>query len=298
MKKTRRLLAPFAILLLFSINIYGQRKRTWPACTEATLAAFKPLPKLEYDCPEGLADYGDEILKLPARLAAIRKLERSLQLFDKPAWWTANVDSLNSCEIHGRTGRLTDEEKKKVDDGDFDLKLFGNHEMRLMLLADPCVATQYAGSNAFLLVRKEGQVFVSQVLDGYGSRVANSVGVDFANLNGQTLVEISTANSFPPSLEYYYFVVDPKTNKAVPKKLFKIDNKMRSDIYSDMLMGDPKDFGLPRNATELNIIQNGRLRPTFSAYEQNEHGKVDARLARIIYRWNGRFYVPINRVRR
>jgi hypothetical protein len=59
-----------------------------------------------------------------------------------------------------------------------------------------------------------------------------------------------------------------------------------------MLMGEPKDFGLPKDATELNIIRNGRLMPTFSAYEQDEHGKVDGRLRRIIYRWNGRFYTP------
>ena len=298
MNKTRLLRAAFAILLFSSINIYCQPRRTWPPCTEATLAAFKPLPKLEYDCPEGVADSSDEMLKLPARLAAIRKLESSLRQFVSPAWWSTNVDSLNSCEIHGRAGQLSDEEKKKVDDGDFELKLFGNHQMRLVLLADPCVSTEWSGSNAFLLVHKEGKVFVSQVLDGYASRIANSVGVDFANLNGQTLVEVSTANSFPPSLDNHYFVVDPETNKAVPKKLFKIDNKMSSDIYSDMLMGDPKDFGLPKDATELNIIRQGRLMPTFSAYEQSEHGKIDARLARIIYRWNGRFYVPVNKGRR
>ena len=298
MNNPRLLLAAFTILLFFPINFYGQPKRGWPACTEATLAAFKPLPKLEYDCPEGVADYSDEMLKLPARLAAINKLESSLRLFVNPVWWSANVDSLNSCDIHGGAGRLSDEEKKKVDDGDFDIKLFGNNQMRLVLLLDPCVSTEWSGSNAFLLVRKEGQVFVSQVLNGYASRIANSVGVDFASLNGQTIVEVSTANSFPPSLDYHYFVVDPKTNKAVPKKLFKIDNKMSNDIYSDMLMGDPKDFGLPKNATELNIIQNGRLMPTFSAYEQDEHGKVDARPARIIYRWNGRFYAPVNKARR
>jgi hypothetical protein len=298
MNKPRLLLAPLAILFFFSINIEGQRQKTWPACTQATFAALKPFPKLEYECPEDIADYSDEMLKLPARLAAIRKMERSLQAFDNPAWWSADVDSLNSCEIHGGTGRLTDEEKKKVEDGDFDLELFGNHQMRLVLLRDPCVATQYGGSNAFLLVRKEGKVFVTQVLNGYGSRVANSVGVDFANLNGQTLVEVSTANSFPPALDYFYFVVEANTNKAVPRKLFKIDNKMSSEIYSDMLMGDPQDFGLPKNATELNIIHNGRLMPTFSAYEQDQHGKVDGRLARIIYRWNGQFYAPTTRPRR
>src|SRR5262252_11182885 len=98
MNNPRLLLAAFTILLFFPINFYGQPKRGWPACTEATLAAFKPLPKLEYDCPDGVADYSDEMLKLPARLAAISKLESSLRLFVNPAWWSADVDSLNSCE--------------------------------------------------------------------------------------------------------------------------------------------------------------------------------------------------------
>ncbi|HMH42819.1 MAG TPA: hypothetical protein VK557_05010 [Pyrinomonadaceae bacterium] len=271
---------------------HAQRKKPVLVCTQAGFAAFKPLPKLEYECPEGQADYGDEILKLPSRLAAIHKLERSLESFTSAAWWNANVDELNGCEIHGRAGKLTAEEKQKVDDNDYDLKIFGNHQMRLAVLADPCYETGYSGSNAFLLVRRAGRVFVSQVLNGYASRFGNSVGVDFADLKGQTIVEISTATSLPPSLWYHYFVIDPGTNKVVPKTLFKEDNKLTNGVYSDMLMGDPKDFDLPKDATELNIIRNGRLAPSFSAYTQDENGKVDGRLRRIIYRWNGRFYVP------
>ena len=236
-----------------------------------------PCRNLNTNVPRVQADYGEEILKLPARLAAIHQLERSLESLTSAAWWNANVDDLNSCEIHGSVGKLTDEEKQKVSDNDYDLKIFGNHQIRLAVLADPCFATGYSGSNAFLLVRRGGKVFVTQVLNGYASRVGNSVGVDFANLNGQTIVEISTANSFPPSLWYHYFVIDPKTNKAVPKKLFKEDNKLTNEIYSDMLMGEPKDFGLPRDAKELNIIRNGRLAPTFSAYMRTRTGKVDGR---------------------
>jgi hypothetical protein len=279
-------------LLLVPPLVHAQPRKPAPVCTQAAFAAFKPLPKLEYECPEGQADYGEEILKLPARLEAIHQLERSLESMTSAAWWNANADDLNSCEIHGSAGKLTDEEKQKVNDNDYDLKIFGNHQIRLAVLADPCFATGYSGSNAFLLVRRGGKVFVTQVLNGYASRVGNSVGVDFANLNGQTVVEISTANSFPPSLWYHYFVIDPKTNKAVPKKIFKEDKKLTNEIYSDMLMGEPKDLGLPRDATELNVIRNGRLAPAFSAYIQDEKGKVDGRLRRIVYRWNGRFYVP------
>ena len=43
------------------------------------------------------------------------------------------------------------------------------------------------------------------------------------------------------------------------KKIFKEDNQLTNEIYSDMLMGDPQDFDLPKDAAELNIIRNGRL---------------------------------------
>lgn len=284
-------LAIFVVVLLFGNTfVSAQTKKTNPSCTQAAFAAYKALPQLEYECPEG-NDSDEALLKLPARLASIRMLEKVLQTFDEAAWWNANADELNNCEIHGKAGRLTNEEKQKVTDGDYDLKVFGNHEMRLIMLRDPCYSTQYSGANGFLLYRRGGKVFVSQVLNGYASRVANSVGIDFATLNGEQLIEISTANSFPPSLMSYYFAIDPKTNRAVTKKIFKEDNKLTNEIYSDMLMGDPKDFGLPKDATELNIIRNGRLAPSFSAYEQDEHGKIDGRLRRVIYRWNGKFYV-------
>jgi len=110
-------------------------------------------------------------------------------------------------------------------------------------------------------------------------------------LNGQQLIEVSTANSAPPSLWYHYFVIDPQSNKAVPKNIFQEGHKLINEIYSTMLMAELKDLGLPKDAGELNIIRNGRLASTFSAYEEDEHGKIDNRLRRIIYRWNGRFYV-------
>ena len=278
-------------LLIAAVSVFAQKPPTVQVCKPATFAVFKRLPKLKYECPEDASDYDEKILKLPARIAAIRKLESALQLFTGAAWWNANVDDLNASEIHGRVGKLTDEEKEKVKDRNYALQLFGNHQMRLVLLADPCYLTGYSGANAFLLYRKDGKAFVTQVLDGYASRVANSVGVDFANLNGQQLIEVSTANSFPPSLWYHYFVIDPKSNKAVPKNIFKEANKLTNEIYSAMLMAELKDLGLPKDAGELNIIRNGHVATTFSTYEEDEHGKIDDRLLRIVYRWNGRFYV-------
>ncbi len=288
MKTTRYLLAVLCLFVACVNHAIAQRNRP-TVCSSAAFAAYRPLPAIEYECPEG-SDSDEALLKLPARLAAIRMVEKVLGTFDNAAWWNVGAEELNYCEIHGKAGALNGEEKQKLKDGDYDLKVFGTHQMRLIMLRDPCDATEYNGANGFLLYRHAGKVFVSQVLNGYASRVANSVGIGFATMNGEQLIEISTANSFPPSVMAFYFAIDPQTNHAVAKKIFKDDNKLTNEIYSDMLMGDPKDFGLPKDATELNIIRNGRLAPTFSAYEQDEHGKIDDRLTRVIYRWNGKFY--------
>ena len=190
-------------------------------------------------------------------------------------------------------GALTADQNDAWKRGDYRFQLFGNHFIRLVLIDDPCYQTGFNGSNAFLLFRQNGRVFVTRVLDGYYSRVENSVGIDFANLNGQKLIEVSTANSMPPSMTYYYFVVDPKTNQAVPKNIFKEDGKLTNKIWSAMLLGDSK------SPPELRIIRRQRLNPNFSAYRDNDRdgdrGSIDdngRRLRRIVYRWNGRFFVP------
>ena len=276
-------------------SVVAQKEKAVPVCKESTFAAVKPLPKMEYECPEGPNDSDEKILKLPGRLAALRSIEKELAGFSDAAWWQAGTDELNACGIHGGPGELTDDEKQRWKQGDYNFNLMGNHEIRLLLIDDPCYQTGFAGSNAFLLYRKQGKVFVSQVLNGYYSRVDNSVGIDFAGLNGQQIIEVSTANSMPPSMVYYYFTLDPVTNKAVPRKIFKEGNKLTNQIYSDMLLADPRDAGLPANASELNVIVKGRLAPSFSAYDANEHGRIEAsgrRFHRIIYRWNGRFYSP------
>jgi len=89
------------------------------------------------------------------------------------------------------------------------------------------------------------------------------------------------------------FVIDPKTNKAVPKRIFKDGKKLTNEIYSAMLMNEPADLGLPKNAEALKILNGVRLCSSFSAYEEDERCKIDdnaRKLRRIIYRWNGRFY--------
>jgi hypothetical protein len=288
-------LTTISLIAVISGGASAQKEKPVPACTQTTFAAFRALPKLEYECPEGGTDSDDKILKLPRRRSAIANLIKELAQFSNAGWWQASVDELNACGIHGSAGELSEDEKQRWRDGDFSFNLFGNHEVRLTLLDDPCYQTGFAGSNAFLLYRKDGKVFVSQVLDGYYSRVDNSVGIEFAKSNGQLIIEVSTANSMPPSMVYYYFTIDPVTNKAVPKKIFKEGKKFTNQVYSHMLLADPKDVGLPASASELNVIVKGRLAPSFSAYDEDEHGRIEAsgrKFHRIIYRWNGRFYSP------
>jgi hypothetical protein len=293
----RILIALTLALCVFGLAV-AQGKKLVPNCMQDPFDARQPFPKIEYECPEGVNDSDDKILALPQRLASIQSGVKNLETFTNPKWWEATVDELNACSLHKSVGALTDEEKESWLSGSNFFDLIGNKQMRLVLIDDPCYQTGFGGSNAFLLNHKDGKVFVSQVLNGYYSRVDNSVGIDFAMLNGQRIIEVSTANSMPPSMVYYYFAIDPKTNKAVPKKIFKDGKQLTNKIYSDMLLAEPKDVGLPQDAGELNIIRKGRLAPSFSAYEQDEHGRVDSsgkRLNRIVYRWNGRFYVARQR---
>jgi hypothetical protein len=293
MHKPTRQITILTFILLLVTTAAAQKEKGVPACKESTFAVMKAVPKLEYECPEGAIESDDKILRLPQRRTAINKLIRELTAFNDALWWQADVNELNACKIHGSGGELTDEEKSGWRQGDYTLELQGNNQMRLVLTDDPCYQTGYSGANAFLLYRKDGKVFVSQVLNGYYSRVDNSVGINFANVNGQQLVEITTANSMPPSLMNYYFVIDPKTNLAVPKNIFREGGRPRNTVYSAMLMNEPQDLGLPKEASELNIVRNHRLAPTFSAYEEDDKGKIDSngrKMRRIVYRWNGSFY--------
>jgi hypothetical protein len=280
------------LMALLTAPARTQNQKPIPACSQATLAAVRELPKMEYDCPEN-QEWDDKILKLPQRLAALGEVVKQLEGFRNPAWWRASVDELNACSVHKEVGALTGEEKDQWRNGGYSFDLIGNHEMRLVMITDPCYQTGYSGSNLYLLYHKEGKVIVSQLLNGYYSRVDNSFGIFFAKLNGEQLIELATSNSMPPTLVSYYYAIDPVTNRAVPKKIFKDGNKLTNKIYSEMLMAEPKDIGLPNSASELNIIRNGRLAPSFSAYEQDEHGRIkanDQRFRRLVYRWNGKFY--------
>ena len=294
MKNLNTSITPILLLVLCPLISLGQRQTLISVCRRATFAALKPLPKLDYDCPEGLGESDDKILKLPARVAELKSAAKELESFTDASWWQADVDELSACDLHGKAGALSAEEKQKFEDGDYQFQLEGNHQIRLVLLADPCYQTGYNGANTFLLYRKAGKVFVTQVLDGYYSRLDNSIGISFANLNGQPVIEISTANTMTPHVTDYFYMIDPRTNKAVPKKIFKVGQKLTNEMTSAIIVGEPSELGLPRGAKDMTIVNHNRLLPSFSAYaEVYVDGDGAARkLRRTDYRWNGRFYVP------
>lgn len=278
-----------------SIGSFAQQKTKPSVCRASVLAAFKPMPKLKYQCDAELEDYDQKVLKLPNRILAIKALERKLESFTSPAWWQANVDDLNLCELRRKPGTLSKEEQEKVRVGDYTYDLMGDHSLRLALLPDPCYYTGYFGSNAFLLYRKAGKVFVTEVIDGFSSRADNPVHLSFGNLKGQQIIEISTwTGGLHPSATNYYFAINAKTNRAVPKKLFQGDKGLTNQISSDLLMGEPEEFGLPKDAQELNIIRRHNLAPSFSIYAEDSEGKVKSenggQFTRTVLKWNGRFY--------
>jgi hypothetical protein len=266
---------------------FGQRRNPPLVCKRPTLAAVKPRPELSYPCDGQLQEWDEKILKLPARVAAIKTLVSQLSSFSDAAWWTADPVDLSVCDFARKPGVLTREQRGSFLQGDYVFWLFGDDRIRLILIPDPCYQTEYGGANAFLLYRKGGRVFVTEVLDGYFSRADNSVGLDFAKLNGQDIIEISTGSGgLNPSLTNYYFAIDPHSNQAVPKNLFQGDHGPTNEISSAMLFNDTA--GAP-----LKIVRGHTLASSFSIYIDDSNGKIDDNgrtLSRKILRWNRTIY--------
>lgn len=283
---------PSAIVVLLSMSLLpcmAQKRQHEPVCSQTTFAAFRRLPELNYLCPQRFNESDEQILKVRERIAALNKLAGELESFRDAAWWQAPVEALNACEMHGEAGALDAEEKAGLTRGDYAISLFGNQSMRLIMVTDPCYQTGYNGSVAFLLYREGSRVFVTRVLDGNYSRVDNSVGFDFANVNGQQIIEVSTSNSMPPSVKNYYFIIDLKTHRAIPQKIFKVGRMLTNQISSAIILGEPTELGLPGNAQDLQLIRRHRLLPSFSTYTEIFAGE-GRKLKRTVYRWNGRLY--------
>ena len=255
-------------------------------CKQPALAALKPKPELSYPCNDQLNDYDEKTLKLPARLAAIKTLMSQLSAFSDRAWWATDIVDLGVCDYTQKPGGLTPDQRRGFLGDDYLFWLFGNNHIRLALISDPCYQTEYGGSNAFVLHRNASRVIVTQVLDGYFSRADNSVNLASAKLNAQEIVEVSTGSGgLTPSLTNYYFVIDPKTNKAVPKNFFKGDRGPTNQISSAMLFNESRAA-----ATPLKVIQGQSLARSFIIYVDDPNGKIDDNgrtLSRKVLRWNG-----------
>lgn len=276
------------ILVLLVGPVLGQRKPV-AVCKKAAAAAHKPIPQFEYQC-SGEQEWDKKQLKSPARLAALNGLVTDLSALSSPEWWQTNVADLNTCDFKsGQPGMLTADERKQFTGGEYRLWLFGDNQIRLVLIPDPCYQTEYGGSNGFLLYRDEGKVHVTQVLDGYFSRADNPVLLNLGKLNNELVVEIATwSGGLNPTLTNYYFTIDPKTKRALPKKLFADAHGPTNEITSALLFGNP-----PPGLAPLNIIRRGTLAKSFSVYTDSENGKIDDNgrtLSRTIRRWNGKLY--------
>src|SRR6185436_17823474 len=141
MSLTRQIIVAMATVLAVASTCWAQKERAGPVCSQTTAAAFKPLPQLTYECPDGSNDSDDAILKLAQRLQAIKALEAELAGFSNAVWWQADVDNLNACAFKETAGELTDEQKEAWKRGDYRFQLFGSHDIRLALIDDPCYQT-------------------------------------------------------------------------------------------------------------------------------------------------------------
>lgn len=286
------------LLLSTAINSAGQEENKTLVCRNEAFAALKPLPQLKYQCrPDAPNDYDEEILRRPERLRAINDYMRRLALFNGRDWWEAATVDLNICDFRGKPGNLSDEEKSKFEGGEYFISLMGNDRIRLILVSDPCFQTGYNGSNAFLLYRNAAKVSVSQVLDGYFSRAENSVGIDFAISNSEQIIEVSTSTGgLNPYITNYYFVIDKRSGKAVPKNLFREGRRLTNKITSALIMSDIGDSSSSHSNAEMKIVSGNRLAKTFNIYRDDLNGAIDDNgrtLGRVVYRWNGQFYLKV-----
>jgi len=282
------------ILILLAVNpLQSKPQAPKRVCKKSALAAWKPIPKLRYRCGGAQNDYDEKILKLPARVRAVKALERQLETFNSAAWWQTSTDDLNVCDFQRKPGLLTEAEDERFS-SNYATPLFGDNSYRLAILPDPCFQTEYSGSNAFILYRKAGRVFVTEVLDGFFTRADNAINIDFAKLNNEVIIEISTGSGgLHPTLTNYYFTINTRTNRAIAKNIFIGDNGPTNEIHSALLMSDPENFELPADAVALKVIDSKSLAKSISIYAEDDAGKIDdngRKLTRTVLKWDGKVY--------
>jgi hypothetical protein len=280
----------FLVCLAFSVQSFGQTL----VCKKSALTARKPVPKLSYKCSENLTESDDEVLTQPNRRKAINLYVKTLEKMTYADWWKTGVEDLNVCDFRKKAGTLSKKEKEEYEGGNYYFTLLGNNRFRVIIAKDPCYQTGFSGSNMFLLNRVGGKVMASEVIDGFYTRTDYPPVVNFAMNGTEQIIEIATfSGGLYPTMTSYFFTIDKKTNRAIPKNLFKDNGKMTNQIYSDMILGEPEEYGLPPKSEALGIIKNNRLAKNFYVFEdtgekfgEDNHQKFH----RVIFKWNGKFY--------
>lgn len=177
-------------LVLFVAPALAQRKPV-TVCKKPAAAALQHMPELDYQCGE--TEWDEKQLKAPGRLAALNRVLTELSALSSPEWWQTSVADLNTCDFkQGQPGTLNVEERRQFTDGEYRFWLFGDNQIRLVLIPYPCYQTEYGGTNGFLLFRDQEKVHVTQVLDGYFSRADNPIILNFGKLNNELVIEIAT----------------------------------------------------------------------------------------------------------
>ena len=279
----------FLLLVLTNVAVLSQQL----VCRTQALAALKPIPKLKYSCNEELTESEDEVLTQANRLKAIELYTKSLEKFVDADWWKTSVEDLNLCDFRKKAGALSKEETRRYKGGEYYSHLGGNNQFRVIVAADPCYQQGFNGSNIFLLNRAGGKVFASEIIDGFYTRADFPLGFDYALNGNETIIEIATTSGgLYPTETFYYFTIDKKTRRAVPKKLFKNNGKLTNQISSDMILGEPEEYGLPRRSEALQIIKNKRLAKSFYVFDDTleEFEGQNHKFVRVLLKWNGKFY--------
>lgn len=287
-------LLPFCLFLL-GVMLSPMLAQDAPVtCKQSVLTALKPMPAFRYRCDPKLEAYDEKILKLPARIRAKDALVAQLETFTSPAWWRPDAVDLNACDFRRKPGVITGDALQQFKTGDYRWWLFGDGDIRLVVLPDPCYQSDYNGSVAFVLYHKGPKVFASQVIDNFFSRADNPILMEVGREGSEEIVEVATwSGGLNPSVTNYYFSIGPKSYRAAPKNLFVGDKGPTNEISSAMLLGAPEQFGLPADASEITVIRNGRLAKKISVYVDDPDGKIEANgrtLTRTVLTWNGKVY--------
>ncbi|MBS1796051.1 MAG: hypothetical protein JSS81_19525 [Acidobacteria bacterium] len=243
-------------------------------CKKTAAAAFRPLPRIEYQCPQGIGDSDEALLEDPGRRKSLGLIADALGKLVFPDWWSVPAADLNAC---APTEKNADgDEAKKTE-------LLGNSELRIVKFPDPCYRPHENGGALFLLYRKGGKVIASPLADGLFSTRDPDISAAFAVQGGEKIIEIGFSDSAfnQPVLIRRYFAIDPKTGRAGPKNLFAGDKKPTNEIVSMAGLGDTG------GAKPLQVFKNGRLASSFYVLDDKSGS---GRLVRRTLRWNGKIY--------